>query len=239
MKRTVLFLCVSVIFGSSVFSQSLSLKYGDDEVTNDSVYIPGEPTDDLMEWHLKVKNLSDKEIEVKVRKNEIFLVDGSVNTFCWGSCFMPNVYTSPTPVKIAANSTDFNAFAGDYEPYGMEGTSIISYTFYNVQDEADSVMVTAFYQAGTSGIRDIEDAKENIRIYPNPVKDRLNIEFPGMMESPLKIRIIDFSGKIIQEYSHTEGDTFSIPAGNFGLTSAILVVSDEHKVIATKKILFR
>ena len=120
----------------------------------------GTITDNLLELHIKVKNLTDKEIEVKVRKTEISLVDGSVNTFCWGgSCFMPIVYTSPLSTKIGANTTDFTSFAGDYYPEGVNGTSIISYTFFNVQDEEDSVIVTAFYQVGTDGINNFNQVK--------------------------------------------------------------------------------
>lgn len=36
---------------------------------------------------------------------------------------MPTVYVSSAPIKINAFATDFNSFAGDFEPSGMEGTS--------------------------------------------------------------------------------------------------------------------
>ena len=240
MKRNILLLGISIILCPALMSQSLSLKYGDELVTNDSIYITGEPTDDLMEWHLKVKNNTDKEIEVKVRKNEISLVEGTVNTFCWGSCFMPTVYTSPTPIKIAANSTDFNSFAGDYEPTGMEGTSIISYTFFNVSDEADSVMVTAFYQAGSSGLKYIADGDKNIRIYPNPVSEEINIEFSEDTGKPFTIRIVDLDGKVEKEMRIEASEKrITIPADGIRSTSAILLIIDEKNVIAVKKLIFR
>jgi len=200
MKRTSFLLSILFLIGSGVFGQSLQLMYGDDIVSNDTVYMTGTITDDLLELHIKVKNLTDKEIEVKVRKTEISIVDGSVNTFCWGgSCFMPTVFTSPLSTSIRANGTDFNSFAGDYEPSGMAGTSVISYTFFNVQNEEDSVMVTAFYQVGADGIHSIDLAR-NIKVYPNPIRDNFTIEFETPSNDPYKIRLYNLEGKMIKEF---------------------------------------
>lgn len=202
MKRTILLICISSLSAVAIFAQSLSLVYLDEVVDNDSVFITGESTIDLIEWQLNVKNLTNKDIEVMVKKTEILLIDNTVNTFCWGSCFIPSVFISPVPVNIPANTTDSISFAGDYEPGGMEGTSIISYTFFNAQNENDYVMVTAFYQAGTSGIYGPDFGAGSISIFPNPVVDELNIEFDRPLDKPCTIRLYGLNGQLLEELAN-------------------------------------
>ena len=241
MKRTIIAVTVLMFFCTGVFAQSLSLKYGDKLVSNDTVYLPGTVADDLLELHIKVKNLTDKEIEVKVKKAEVSLVDGSVNTFCWGgSCFMPTVYTSPLSTKIAANATDYNSFAGDYEPSGMEGTSIISYTFFNVQNEEDSVMVTAFYQVGTAGINYINFGNESIRIFPNPVADRLNIEFTDLPGDSYNIRLLNLNGQLLEELvKSSQAKSHSFNLSNLPSLIAIIEISDSQGLTIHRRLMLR
>jgi len=241
MKRTVLAVAVLMVFCTGIFAQSLSLKHGDVVVSNDTVYMTGTISDDLLELHIKVKNQTDKEIEVKVKKNEISLVDGSVNTFCWGgSCFMPTVYTSPLSTKIGANATDFNSFTGDYEPSGMEGTSIISYTFFNVQNEEDSVMFTAFYQVGTDGIDYFNQAKNQVSIYPNPFVDYVNVDFENLPEKSYCIKLYDMNGQLIEELvnkSKAKSHTFYLT--DLPSSYAIIEITDSSGLSIHRKIMVR
>ena len=239
MKRILSFITVIVLSAFGVKAQSLSLKYEEEVVDNDTVYITGEPNDDLLEWHLQVKNLTDKDIEVKVKKNEISVVENTVNTFCWGSCFLPSVYLSPAPITIRANSTDYNSFAGDYEPSGMEGTSIISYTFFNVSDEKDSVMITAFYQAGTSGIRDFGTDGFEVLVYPNPAKDYLYLEFENITEQNVSIRIYDLSGRTLKQFQYPGQyeSNYRISLNGISYSAVVLEIRTGKEILARKKIL--
>jgi len=214
MKRLVLVISVLAIISSGILAQSLELKVGDEVVSNDTVYTNGTVADDLLELHLKVVNLTDKEIEVKVKKNEISVMEGTINTFCWGgSCFMPTTIISPLSTKIRANGTDFNSFAGDFNPEGVEGTSIINYTFFKVQNEDDSVMVTAFYLVGTDGIDNISQANKQVNIYPNPLVDNVNVEFETLPEKSYSIKLLNFNGQLIEElvnYSKAKTHNFNL-----------------------------
>ncbi len=239
MKRVVLVFSVFVFLSSGIFAQSLALKHGDDVVSNDTVYMMGEITDELLELHIKVQNLTDKEIEVKVKKREISLVKESVNTFCWGgSCFMPTVKVSPVSTKISANDTDFNSFAGDYYPEGMEGSSIISYTFFNVQNEEDSVMVTAFYQVGATGIENLKFQKNQLRIYPNPIVDQVNIEFSALPEYPYSVRLVSLNGQLLREWKNNAKEvTHSFFLGEISSSLAIMEITDNKGLFVRRKVL--
>ncbi len=241
-KKIAILASLYMFLGFGGFAQSLSLIHGEEIVSNDTVYISGTFSDDLIELHVKVQNLTDKEIEVKVRKSEVSLVDGSVNTFCWGgSCFMPSVYTSPVSTKISANGTDLNSFAGDYYPEGIQGTSIITYTFFNVHNEEDSVMVTAFYQAGASGIEDFTLQKEKLRIYPNPVVDQVNIEFSALPENPYSVRLLNLNGQLIKELVNNSSEGMhSFNLGEISASFIIIEITDNmgfyhHSIVLLSK----
>jgi hypothetical protein len=222
-----------------VHAQSISLKYYEEVVDNDTVYISGDPDDDLMEWHLQVKNLTDKDIDVKVRKNEISLIENTVNTFCWGSCFMPSVYVSPSPITIRAGSTDYNSFAGDYEPSGMAGTSVITYTFFNMSDEKDSVMVTAFYQAGTSGKEDMLIDEPEVSVYPNPAGEYLNIEFHFIPERPVSIKLYDLKGGVLRDIQSfgLQKSNHRIDLKGISVSAALIEIISGTQVMARRKVL--
>ncbi len=239
MIRLVLVISVLSILSSGILAQSLELKYGEDVVSNDTVYMNGAATDDLLELHLKVKNLTDKEIEVKIKKNEISILDGSVNTFCWGgSCFLPNTIISPLSTKIQANGTDFNSFAGDYDPAGIEGTSIISYTFFNVQNEDDSVMVTAFYQIGATGINKVSYGSDDVKVFPNPIVDRVNIEFINFPDDQYNIRLLNLNGQVIEELANsTTAKSHSISISGIPSSYAIIEIADSKGMVIRKKVL--
>ncbi len=202
------------------------------------MYLSGAVTDDLMELHITVKNLTDKEIEVKVKKTEISLVENTVNTFCWGSCFMPTVYVSPVSIKIPAFGSDFSSIAGDFEPYGMEGTSIICYTFFNSQDDKDSVGVTSFYQVGSAGIPDIRINSNIVSIYPNPVVDQLTIHFQEVQEKPYSMRLLSLNGQVIKELiSDSMARELSFTLGNLSASCAILEISNPDGLQIRRKVL--
>lgn len=239
MKRVILFIAVLSLISSGIFAQSLALKLEDNIVSNDTVYMMGNITDDLMELHLKVQNRTDKEIEVKVRKKEISIIEETVNTFCWGgSCFFSTVYTSPSSTIIGANGTDSNSFAGYYEPSGVLGTSIISYTFFNVQNEEDSVMVTVFFQAGATGIDKINYGGDELKIFPNPIVDRINIEFNNIPENPYTIRLLNLNGQLIQELiNNSTSKSHRIDLGRLPSSYAIIEITDSKGLAIHRKVL--
>ena len=153
---------------------------------------------------------------------------------------MPSVYTSPLSTVIRANGTDFNSFAGDYEPSGMIGASIISYTFFNVQNEEDSVMVTAFYQVGATGINNVSFNADQIKIYPNPVIDRLNIEFATTPEDPYDIKIFNLNGQQIRVLaSNSSAKTHVINLDDIPSSTAIIEIRNSKGLVIHKKVLIR
>lgn len=152
MKKRILLL--ASIIPSLIFAQSLSLSWQQGDIPNNSsITIPGIPSDPVLNSHIFVTNNTSSTIDVKVKKVELSLVAGSMNTFCWGICFPPDVYVSPDPLPIGPGATNTDDFIGDYFSNGNLGASIIRYVFFDSNNVTDTTCVNVIYDvSGTPQI---------------------------------------------------------------------------------------
>jgi hypothetical protein len=81
--------------------------------------------------------------------------------------------------------------------------------------------------------------KERIKVYPNPAKHLLNLEWDSPIESPQTIQVLDLNGRLLQQKETSIGNsllqlnTTNIPVGFY-----ILRISDNAgNIITNKKIL--
>ncbi|MCF8257181.1 MAG: T9SS type A sorting domain-containing protein [Flavobacteriales bacterium] len=125
-----------------------------------------------------VENISGSAVEVKVRSQEVSIVPGTLNYFCWAQCYEPGVTLSPTSITLQPGER-VNAFYGDYMPQGQAGISSLKYCFFNVANEADSVCSIVRFSASPVGINDPgATARPNIsKAYPNPAANDLFIDY--------------------------------------------------------------
>lgn len=138
--------------------------------------INGTTDDNLVQANFDVKNTSNSTINVGVRRVEDTILEGTVNYFCWIQCYLPHVDESPSPLPIGAGETVSNFYA-DYEPHGVEGSSFITYCFYDYDNPDDETCVTVEYNiSGTSAIDDAEAVVIGSP-QPNPAVDRALIPF--------------------------------------------------------------
>ncbi len=198
MKRAVVLLtiCLIAVLGHA---QSLSLSLAGVELSNDTLYLIGNTQDVLLEAHVTVNNLTDKEIEVKAKKTELLTLAETENSFCWGVCFPPFVFEAIESIKIGANGSDTDSFIGDYTHSGIEGTSILRYTFFSTSNSSDSVSLVVFYQVGAAGVRDWTLDANLFKAYPNPTSGQLTLDFPGATNQLINLKIFAITGQILEE----------------------------------------
>ena len=171
--RPLVIILISILFLQNLNSQSLTLSDSNGDIPNNSdVNYYGGP-DDLLTSYVFVTNNSAISIDVKVKKVELDIVPGSINYFCWGMCFPPEVYVSPYPISIASGETNDSDFSGDYMPNGAIGTSKIRYVFFDDNNPSDSVCVNVLYH--------IMGYPELTSIFPNKgnIPEILNVVLSG------------------------------------------------------------
>ena len=156
MKKTLLFIYLLGIAAFYGYSQSFTLSDSTGAVANNStVVFNGLPTDDLVSSYVFVTNISSTAKDVRVKKVEIDLVEGSANTFCWGLCYSPNVYVSEDTQNIQPGGTNYSDFVGDYMPQSYPGVSTIRYVFFDDHNPSDTVCFNVEYRTYPLGIEDV------------------------------------------------------------------------------------
>lgn len=235
---TILFVALSM----NVQSQDLTLSW-DGEALGDTVEIIGNPSDFEIVFHAVVHNNTDNGIQIKVRRKQLSMLEGTSSAFCWGLCFPPDTEESADPRLILANgqSTD-EEFSGHYTTAGVLGISIVEYMFFNQDNEDQNVKVVAKYWAGFDGIA--EDAMKGGSIsdvYPNPATTFVNLDYNMPAEVDFaKVQIVNLLGSVVKESNiNRSANKLSIDVSDLqgGIYFySVLVNGDVYK---TKKLVIR
>jgi len=195
MKRfTFLMIGLVLVFTTLNAQQPLSLSW-DGEPIDGAITVFGDQFDAEIVAHAIVTNNTDQAMNVKVRRNQLEMQEGTMSQFCWGLCYPPNVNESAQFLVIkAGDSSDDEAFSGHYLPNGIWGASIVEYEFYNMDNEDQNVKMTVMYSATLSGFEDKEEV--TFSMYPNPAINQLTIESKDAIQH---LGIFDLTGKSVYE----------------------------------------
>ncbi len=188
-------LIISILLLSfSGFSQPLTLSW-EGETIGDTLIVTGLTTDFEIVAHAIVSNNSNHSMDIKVRRDQIQVIEGTLNQFCWGSsCYPPNVNESPGFLTLGpGQSTLEGQFSGHYLPLGNFGDSFIEYEFFNMTNEDENVKVIVHFIATTVGISEDDTY---LTIYPNPASESITINMSHSIDAVL---VYDCTGRKVLE----------------------------------------
>lgn len=241
MKKLLLF---SLLLSAGFYlnAQDLYLTSGGEKL-GDTAYVSGVADAAEIVFYANFYNNSQKDMNVKVVRQRIYMVDGSNSQFCWGLCYPPNVDTSGQYVFIPAGGhSEDEIFSGHYNPLGNVGNSMIKYTFYNMTNPGEAVSVICKYVATPNGIA--EEAMKGgflSNVYPNPASHSINIDY--QLTSKVKegrVRIINLTGAVVKEESIEPGTTsmkMDVSNLNDGLYFYSVIINGD--VYQTKKMVIQ
>lgn len=136
------------------------------------------PDSGEMEVKMQVKNLKDEAIDVMVAKKVLIDLENSMNTFCWGACFPPNVDTCNSPLTIEAGAVNENDFSAHFNPNGVEGVAEIEYMIYDANNPSDKITIRlAIFSQDNTAINDLSAFAQLSAVYPNPVASSFSIDY--------------------------------------------------------------
>jgi serine protease AprX len=124
-----------------------------------------------------------------------------------GSCFYGNGTSFATPILAGATAClwQYKNFAKNMQIISaMKNTASNSSTPNNSIGWGIPQMCNAATLLGSVGVKEIE-SNDDIFIFPNPVKDELNIALNSKLSFPVLVKIIDVLGKEVfsQQYNPT------------------------------------
>lgn len=240
-----LLLSIAIIFLTTYFAnaQSFSLEW-DGEVLGDTItVIPNSGTSFEIVFEAIFHNKTSDEVSVKVIRTQIFIMEGSVNYFCWGACYPPHIDTSGMYMTIPGGGySNEGDFSGHYEINGTIGVSYVEYTFYNMENPDENVKIIVRFDSTITGIED--NILNNIWIseaYPNPATNFVNVDYDITQEvKEASVKIVNILGSVVKEQQVNIGDNkmrMDITELNGGIYFYILFVNGE--AYRTKKLILQ
>lgn len=201
MKKILLLFIIAMGFTTLVNAQDLTLTW-DGSPLGDTVYVWGDPNDAEIVFHAVVHNNTTNGINVMVRRNQINMLDGTQSQFCWGLCFPPTTDESPDARFLAAGGqSEDEEFSGHYNPFGVVGTSVVEYMFYNKDNEDQNVKVVAKYWASPEGIAEEAMVGGSVSaIYPNPASEFVSLDYNLTSKVEVaSVRVVNVLGAVVKE----------------------------------------
>lgn len=201
MKKTLLSFVIGLLLLSSAQAQSLVIKdkTGIDVTgqTIDFLCSPGVGFGSIM---LDVYNVAAAAKNVKVRRFDQSLVEGSDISICWASCYPSFVTETPDPITIDAATFSPN-FTGDVTYGAIQGTSSTLFVFFDMDNQTDSSFVRVNFIIGTLGQNENPINITSLsNAYPNPAVSYVNFDYkvPATAKNA-SIRINNLLGTTMQE----------------------------------------
>ena len=137
--------------------------------------------------HMQLRNLTSGDLNVLVEKKVIEDLEGTINYFCWGMCFSPDIFVSPSPVAVAANSVT-NEEALSFHTMFEEnvfGKVQVMYSAYDERHPDEAVTINVVFKKSGVGIIENSRPMTMSNAYPNPVSSyvHFNYSFDGQLSA--------------------------------------------------------
>jgi hypothetical protein len=239
MKKLILSVLTILLLVPGSFAQSFELYHNSEPFpSGGTVTVIDDVSVNLMLAHMSIKNISSGTKLVKAKKEEIYVVPNSMNTFCWVVCWANFIYVSPMGVEIGSGVT-IDEFSGDYMPQENPGVTIMRYTFFDDANPNDSVHFFAEFNAGTVGIADpVSKTVSFSNPYPNPARSQVSFDYTlPVNSSNAHVKIHNLLGSVVKEVQLWDSSgkvTIDVSSLNEGFYFYSVTVDNE--VLETKRL---
>lgn len=129
--------------------------------------------------HMQIRNLTSGEIPVIVEKEILEDLEGTMNFFCWGSCFDPNVFISTRPVTVAANSVTGENDLSFHVMFdeGVFGKVKMRFYAYSADQPTDRISIDVVFTKSDVGVAEHSRPMTMSKAYPNPASSLVHFDY--------------------------------------------------------------
>ena len=126
---------------------------------------------------MQIRNLTSNDLGVIIEKEVVEDLEGTMNYFCWGQCFLSTVFVS-NPVTIAANSlnSDDLSFHVMFEE-DVYGKVHMRFYAYDENHPNERVSINVVFKKSGVGLNDNTHPMEMSEAYPNPASSVVNFDY--------------------------------------------------------------
>jgi hypothetical protein len=192
------------------------------------------PVDALMTAHVTITNNGSTPEYVFVARISQNLASGHASYFCWNQCYDPTVAVSPDSTLLAPGASTY-IFNGDLNPLGYEGSSSVSYAFFD--RDGDSAFAAFNYEALPTGINELS-AKALQTASPNPANIFTKISYNLNTGKDARIVICNMLGSTLKDIRLNDNqNTLTVSTADLkpGIYFYSLIV--DGKTISSKKLI--
>lgn len=233
------------------FGQSVQLLYqGQPYSNNDTIFITlDNPSIEENKIYVDIANTSEEVFSLMVRKQELVIIPGSINSFCFNNnCYSGSQSTEPYNIQpndtLAYSKTPLQAFYLEYLPNENTGVSVIKYNFYNNNRPNDNVNLNFYIDTKQpTGTKDIKTTSSTLKAYPNPASSQVNIQYDVKntpLNGDLKLVIKNIMGATMtvlplsQTAATVTVDISEIPSGLYFYS-----IESSGRILMTKKLMVK
>ncbi|MBL6444913.1 T9SS type A sorting domain-containing protein [Fulvivirga sp. 29W222] len=153
---------------------------------------------------IKIKNTSDRPIQIIVKRTDQIIGTSQSSYFCWGDeCYEPEISQMPLSKKLEPGETS-SKLKTVLETGLSAGFSTVKYLIYDRDNPSDAVEYEVTYTVEDLDKKNTIFSSDQVHIndvYPNPVVDFAIIDYNLLKEDiHAKIVIHNVLGSIIGEY---------------------------------------
>ncbi|MFK5857413.1 MAG: T9SS type A sorting domain-containing protein [Bacteroidota bacterium] len=238
-------LIISIFLMSNLYShaQSFSLEW-EGEILGDTItLVPNSGISTEIVFDAIFHNKTNDEVEIKVARNDVFIIEGSSNYFCWVACYPPSVDTSGVSKVIPGGGYTLEGeFSGHYSINSTFGISLVEYTFFNVENFDDNIKIVVKYDTFTTDIDDnIFDKVWISDAYPNPATTYFSIDYKLPVDVVnASVKVVNLLGSTVKDQEiniHNSSLKMDMSDMKSGIYFYSLIVNGE--IYSTEKLIIR
>ena len=146
--------------------------------------------------HLKVRNLTDNDMNVIIEREIIEEAPGAMSYFCWGQCLNPDINVSPYPIAVSAQAlSDQNFDAHVLYTEGETGITKVKYYAFDRSnpDNRTSIIILAGATAN------VEENSINLsNAYPNPASSLVHFDYKSSIGTDINVTVYNLLGQEVK-----------------------------------------
>ena len=184
--------------------------------------------------HMQIRNLTGNDLNVVIEKELIQDLEGTMNTFCFGNCYGPDVIIgNPVVVPAQSVSTEDLSFHVFFD--ALEGQVILKYYAYTQEDPTNKISIVVNFEHGPgAGVG--ENVASISPAYPNPATSVVRFNVEGVANA--NIAIYNLLGQEVLNQNVEAGQVaISVADLEKGIYFCNLMV--DGKTVSTEKLIVK